>query len=62
MLGVANAAPPRDAAAFALTCANVAAKSKFNGSCCEEDADNEDVQEVCDVEDPSAFFSFNFVW
>jgi hypothetical protein len=61
MLGVADDAPLRDAAAFALTWANVAAKSKFNGSCCVEDVDDEDALEVCDIEDCSAFFSFNFV-
>ena len=53
-------APPRDAAAFALTWANVAAKSKFNGadSCSVEDAA---VEEVCDEDDCSACFSFSLV-
>ena len=63
MVGTADGLPPSDAAAFALTWANVAAKSKFNGadSCSVEDAVDADALEACDVEDCSSFLSFNFV-
>ena len=63
MLGTADGLPPSDAAALALTWANVAAKSKFKeaDSCSVEDVVDADVLEACDVNDCSSFFSFNFV-
>lgn len=64
MVGTDGETPPSDAAAFALTWANVAAKSKFKGgldSCCAEDADDA-LAVHCDEDDCSAFISFNLVW